>query len=287
MKTPLRLFAVALLAITFALTSARAAAAGPQLGIQSWTCRNMSFDEVVEFATKHQIKNLQLISKHIDPKGTKEETLRKKAILDARGLTCYTFGVNGTSLDKEDNRKSFEFAKLMGIKIIIVEPKNMAEWDNLEQLVKEYDIKLAIHNHGTGSVYGDPATVQKILAVRDARIGVCLDVGWVTAAGFDVAKVFREYNGRVFDMHLKDKRLEPAAPGAMVTDKQGQKKPAGPTILDVEIGTGQANYQGLFAEIKKAKWSGVMSIETDNGEFAKDPNKLVAGGVAFFKANTR
>jgi hypothetical protein len=287
MKTPLRLFAVALLAITFALTSARAAAAGPQLGIQSWTCRNMSFDEVVEFATKHQIKNLQLISKHIDPKGTKEETLRKKAILDARGLTCYTFGVNGTSLDKEDNRKSFEFAKLMGIKIIIVEPKNMAEWDNLEQLVKEYDIKLAIHNHGTGSVYGDPATVQKILAVRDARIGVCLDVGWVTAAGFDVAKVFREYNGRVFDMHLKDKRLEPAAPGAMVTDKQGQKKPAGPTILDVEIGTGQANYQGLFAEIKKAKWSGVMAIETDNGEFAKDPNKLVAGGVAFFKANTR
>ena len=287
MKTPLRLFAVALLAITFALTSARAAAAGPQLGIQSWTCRNMSFDEVVEFATKHQIKNLQLISKHIDPKGTKEETLRKKAILDARGLTCYTFGVNGTSLDKEDNRKSFEFAKLMGIKIIIVEPKNMAEWDNLEQLVKEYDIKLAIHNHGTGSVYGDPATVQKILAVRDARIGVCLDVGWVTAAGFDVAKVFREYNGRVFDMHLKDKRLEPAAPGAMVTDKQGQKKPAGPTILDVEIGTGQANYQGLFAEIKKAKWSGVMAIETDNGEFAKDPNKLVAGGVAFFKANPR
>ena len=287
MKTPLRLFAVALLAITFALSSARAAAAGPQLGIQSWTCRNMSFDEVVEFATKHQIKNLQLISKHIDPKGTKEETLRKKAILDARGLTCYTFGVNGTSLDKEDNRKSFEFAKLMGIKIIIVEPKNMAEWDNLEQLVKEYDIKLAIHNHGTGSVYGDPATVQKILAVRDARIGVCLDVGWVTAAGFDVAKVFREYNGRVFDMHLKDKRLEPAAPGAMVTDKQGQKKPAGPTILDVEIGTGQANYQGLFAEIKKAKWSGVMAIETDNGEFAKDPNRLVAGGVAFFKANTR
>jgi sugar phosphate isomerase/epimerase len=287
MKTPLRLFAVALLAITFALTSARAAAAGPQLGIQSWTCRNMSFDEVVEFATKHQIKNLQLISKHIDPKGTKEETLRKKAILDARGLTCYTFGVNGTSLVKEDNRKLFEFAKLMGIKIIIVEPKNMAEWDNLEQLVKEYDIKLAIHNHGTGSVYGDPATVQKILAVRDARIGVCLDVGWVTAAGFDVAKVFREYNGRVFDMHLKDKRLEPAAPGAMVTDKQGQKKPAGPTILDVEIGTGQANYQGLFAEIKKAKWSGVTAIETDNAGFAQDPNKLVAGAVTFFKTNVK
>ena len=287
MKTPLRLFSVALLAISLALTFGRAAEAGPQVGIQSWTCRNMTFEEVVEFASKHQIKNLQLISKHIDPRGTKEETLRKKAILDARGLTCYTFGVNGTTMDKEENRKSFEFAKLMGIKVIIVEPKNLAEWDNLEQLVKEYDIKLAIHNHGTGSVYGDPATVKKVLAARDPRIGVCLDVGWVTAAGFDAAKIFREYNGRVFDMHLKDKRVEPAAPGAMVTDKKGEKKPAGPTILDVEIGTGQANYKGLFAEIKKAKWAGVMAIETDNGEFAKDPNKLVAGGVAFFKASVK
>ena len=205
----------------------------------------------MEFATKHRIKYVQMIAKHIDPKGTKEETLRKKAILDQRGLVCYTFGVNGTSTNKDENRKLFEFAKLMGIAVIIVEPKNLAEWDNLEELVKEYDIKLAIHNHGTGSMYGDPETVKKVLAARDPRIGVCLDIGWVTAAGFDVAKIFREYNGRVFDMHLKDKRSVPAAAGAMVKDKKGVEKPAGPTVLDVEIGTGQANYKDLFAEIKR------------------------------------
>ena len=247
----------------------------------------MEFDQVVAFAVTHGITQVQFISKHLDPKGTPEESLRKKAILDKAGITAYTFGVNGTSMNKEENRKLFEFAKLMGMKVIIVEPKNMDEWDNLEQLVKEYDIKLAIHNHGTGSVYGDPATVKKVLAARDPRIGVCLDIGWVTAAGFDAAKIFREYNGRVFDMHLKDKRIEPAAPGAMVDDKKGGKKPAGPTVLDVEIGTGQANYQGLFAEMKKAKWSGVMAIETDNGEFAKDPNKLVAGAAEFFKAKVK
>jgi sugar phosphate isomerase/epimerase len=287
MKTPFRLLSLAVLALSFILSSARAAEAGPQLGIQTWTCRYMTFDEVVDFATKHQIKYVQMIAAHIDPKGTKEETLRKKAILDQRGLVCYTFGVNGTSMNKEENRKLFEFAKLMGIKLIIVEPKNMAEWDNLEELVKEYDIKLAIHNHGTGTAYGDPETVKKVLAARDPRIGVCLDIGWATAAGFNAAKVFREYNGRVFDMHLKDKRVEPAAPGAMVEDKKGGKKPAGPTVLDVEIGTGQAAYKELFAEIKKAKWSGVMAVETDNGGFQKDPNTLVAGAAKFFKANVK
>jgi sugar phosphate isomerase/epimerase len=257
--------------ILFSGAAAHSADAGPKLGLQSWTCRNMTFEDVVAFADAHHIKYLQLIAKHIDPKGSKEETLKKKAVLDQHGLVCYTFGVNATTMDKEDNRKLFEFAKLMGIKLIVVEPKNLAEWDNLEQLVKEYDIKLAIHNHGTGTVYGDPATVKKVLAERDPRIGVCLDIGWVTAAGFDAAKTFREYGNRVFDMHLKDKRV----------DKSGEK----PVVLDVEVGTGEANYKDLFAEIKKTNWSGVMAIETDNAGFAADPNKLVDISEAFFKAN--
>ena len=295
--SPFRFVLIAVAAIAFfascALQPDSSVATVPKLGLQTWTCRNMEFDQVVAFAVTHGITQVQFISKHLDPKGTPEESLRKKAILDKAGITAYTFGVNGTSMNKEENRKLFEFAKLMSMKVIIVEPKNMDEWDNLEQLVKEYDIKLAIHNHGTGTVYGDPSTVKKVLAARDPRIGVCLDIGWVTAAGFDAAKIFREYGDRVFDMHLKDKRIEAAAPAPATPvaeapgGKKGAKKAAGPTILDVEIGTGQANYKDLFAEIKKARWSGVMAIETDNATFAQDPNKLVAGAVTFFKANVK
>ena len=231
----------------------------------------MTFDQVVAFATKHGIKSIQFIKSHLDPTAPAEESLRKKAVLEANGLTAYTFGVNGTSMDKEANRKLFEFAKLMGIKVIIVEPKNLAEWDNLEALVKEYDIKLAIHNHGKGSVYGDPATVQKILAARDRRIGVCLDIGWITAAGFDAAKVFREYGDRVFDMHLKDKKV------SMVDGK--------PVAVDTEIGKGDANYAGLFAEVKKSGWQGVLALETDSKSFAEDPNRLAAEARVFFSQN--
>jgi len=271
-RTPiLRLAALGALAVCSWFSGpvlAAPAQSGPILGLQSWTCRNMDFDQVVAFAVKHGITHLQLIGKHMDPKAPREETLRKKAILDAKGLRAYTFGVNGTSMNKEENRKLFEFAKLAGISLIIVEPKNQAEWDNLEQLVKEYDIRLGIHNHGTGTVYGDPETVKKILASRD----VCLDVGWITAAGFDAAKVFREYGDRVFDMHLKDKVVQTAADG---------KK----TAVDTEIGKGSANYAGLFAEIRKSKWSGVMAIETDSKAFAEDPNRLVSEAKQFFAAS--
>jgi len=233
----------------------------------------MNFDQVVSFADKHGIKYLQFIKNHMDPEAPKEETLRKKAILDKHGLVAYTFGVAGTSMDKEKNRKLFEFAKLMGIKMIVVEPKEQAQWDNLEQLVKEYDIKLSIHNHGKGSVYGDPATIREILASRDARIGVCMDVGWVTAAGFDAAETFKSYGNRVFDMHFKDKTAQ-TVDGKIVA-------------TDTEIGKGHANYKGLFAAIKKAGWSGVLAIETDSKAFAEDPNRLVAEAKTYFSEMTK
>ena len=121
-------------------TPATGLAAGyePKIGIQSWTLRNMDFDQVVDFAVKHKIKYLELIDKHLSPAASVEETKRKKEILDKNGLQVFTIGVAGTSADKEKNRKLFEFAKLIGVKFIVVEPKDMAEWDNLEALVKEY-----------------------------------------------------------------------------------------------------------------------------------------------------
>lgn len=251
------------------LASTIFARAEPQLGLQSWTCRNMTFEQVVDFATRHGITQLELIAAHLNPADPHEETLRKKSLLTERGLTAYSFGVAGTTLDKEKDRQLFEFARLMGMKVIIVEPKEMAAWDHLELLVKEYDIKLAIHNHGAGSVYGDPAIVRKILAERDPRIGVCLDVGWITAAGFDAAEVFRRYGDRVYDMHFKDKKIE------MTTEGK-------PVPVDTEIGQGQANYAGLFAAIKETKWSGVMAIETDSKAFAADPSRLVSEARLFF-----
>jgi sugar phosphate isomerase/epimerase len=246
-----------------------AADTGPKLGLQTWTCRNMTFDQIVEFSVRHHLKYVQFTGTQLNPADPKEETLRKKAVLDQKGIVPYTMGVMGTSLDKEENRRLFELARLMGMKLIVVEPMEQSQWDDLEALVKEYDIRLAIHNHGTGTVYGDPATVKKVLARRDPRIGVCLDIGWVTAAGFDAAKVFKEYGAeRVFDMHFKDKKIE----------AHGDEK----VVIDTEPGRGDANYKDLFAAMKQTGWSGVMAIETDSKAFAEDPNPLVDASARFF-----
>jgi len=248
-----------------------AAELSEQIAIQTWTLRKLKFEQVIEFAQRHGIKDLQVIADHINPNASREEWAKKKAALTAAGLRAYTFGVAGTSMKKEENRKLFEFAKFMDIKLIIVEPGDFRIWDNLEELAKEYDIRVAVHNHGIKSLYGNPAIVKQIISHRDARIGVCMDVGWVTSANFDAAKVYREYEGRVFDLHLKDKVVKKTEKGDDVS-------------MDTNIGEGQANYSGLFAELKKSGYTGRLAIETDSEDFAKAPDAFVAKAKEFVAA---
>jgi sugar phosphate isomerase/epimerase len=75
----------------------------------------------------------------------------------------------------------------------------------------------------------------------------------------------------VFDIHLKDKIVEKVG---------GREK-----ILDVKIGTGQANYPSLFNVLSRTKWKGVLAIETDNDSFAKEPSEYVDAAIKFVTEN--
>ena len=270
-KSISRTVVLALAGVSLVVTSSAAHGEDDiQLGIQTWSLRNMKFDEAVDFAIKHGIKTLAM-SVQFDPVAAPEENLRKKAVLEKHGLVAYTFGVAKTSLDKKENRKLFETAKLMGMKMIVVEPQDFKIFDQLEELVREYDIRIAVHNHGIRSLYGNPAVLKNILLHRDARMGVCLDTGWITAAGFNAAKVFKDYEGRVFDIHLKDKKVE-AAVGEDIA-------------VDTHIGQGNADLTGLMTELKNSHWKGVMAIETDSPVFAQNPTEFIVQAKKFFEAS--
>ena len=79
--------------VTLWSTRLVAASAGPELGLQTWTCRNMTFDQVGAFADEHGLKKIEFIAAHLDPAAPPAESLRKKAVLTAHGLTAYSFGV--------------------------------------------------------------------------------------------------------------------------------------------------------------------------------------------------
>lgn len=244
-------------------------AASPRLGLQTWTLRESTFDEVVQFAVEHNLTDLQFMPEQLGLGASPEEWAIKKKRLDENGLRAYAIGVTQTYLDASKNRRLFEFAKAMALELIVIEPPDFRILDVIESLVKEYDIRVAIHNHGISTLYGNPLVVQNLIMHRDRRIGVCLDVGWLATGRFDVGKVFREYDGRVFDIHFKDKLVVGGVDGDTATPAQ--------------IGAGSVDFRSLFKVLDQAGYGGVLAIETD-GNF-KDRSAFVNGAKQYLRSH--
>src|SRR5260370_31038708 len=75
----------------------------------------------------------------------------------------------------------------------------------IEKLVKQYDIRLEIHNHGPeDKIWHSPLDVLNAVKKYDPRIGCCIDIGHTVRAGTDVVKAIHEVGPRLYNMHVKD-----------------------------------------------------------------------------------
>lgn len=142
---------------------------------------------------------------------TMEQRAPVKAKLKELGLTPVGFGVvGGLGKDADATRKVFEFCKDMGIGMVVAEPTETKEaYDIIEALVKEFDIKMAIHNHPKKPLdrsyrYWDPEYVLSWVKDRDPRMGSCADIGHFVRSGIKPVDAVRILKGRIFDSHVKD-----------------------------------------------------------------------------------
>ena len=83
--------------------------------------------------------------------------------------------------------------------------------DALDECVKKYDLRAAVHNHGPDNAYLYPTAeaAMKRIGSRDKRIGVCLDVGHERRAGLDPVEFIRKNPDRIVEVHLKNIKIDP------------------------------------------------------------------------------
>ena len=146
-----------------------------------------------------------------DQNTTPEQREPVKAKLKALGLTPVGFGVvGGLGKDEAGTRKVFEFCKDMGIGMVVAEPTETKEaYDIIEKLVKEFDIKMAIHNHPKKPLdrnykYWDPEYVLSWVKDRDPRMGSCADIGHFMRSGIKPVDAIAILKGRIMDSHMND-----------------------------------------------------------------------------------
>ena len=153
---------------------------------------------------------------------TAEQIAKVREWLKAAGVTLYGYGVVDIGRTEESMRKVFDFARKMGIRIVVCEPAD-DDFTLLEKLVKEYNIKIAIHNHPAPAKYNLPETVFNHVNGKDPRIGSCADSGHWMRGWNDPREAFKLLEGRILDVHLKDRNDYGTAKG----------------VDDVRLGRGQ------------------------------------------------
>ena len=261
-----------LLAASLAKGAPNAEKLGWRLGCQAYTFKEYTFAEAIEKIASLGLHYVEmypgqtLTSEKSDIKTNESMQSRvqkrlKRGLREA-GVKLACYGVCGLSKDEAASRKTFEFAKEMGIETIVSEPPDDA-FDTIEKLCEEYSINVALHNHPKPSRYWDPEVVLKACEGRSKRIGACADTGHWMRSELNPIECIKKLQGRIISFHFKD------------LNRYGKEG-----AHDVPWGTGKADVEGILAEVHRQKFKGVFSIEYEHNWKTSLPE--IAESVKYF-----
>jgi sugar phosphate isomerase/epimerase len=233
-----------------------------ELGMASYTLRSFNLDEAIAMTKRVGLKNIALKSMHMPMDSSAEQIKAIAGKVREAGLNLYGCGVVYMK-DAQQVNQAFDYAKAAGMKVIIGVPSH-----NLlalvDKKVKEYDIKVAIHNHGPGDkVYPTPESIYEKVKDLDKRIGICMDIGHSLRAGANPSRDAMRYSARLHDVHIKD-----------VT----AAKPEGKAV---EVGRGVIDIPMFMRTLLRIKYAGFVSFEYEKD--AKDPLAGLAESVGYVK----
>ncbi len=227
-----------------------------KLGVASYSFR--------EFSRKIAIQGTQKLAKYINYKDvhlplTSTPADIKKAVAETEKAGLKIVG-GGTiyfrTPDEADIRSKFEYAKACGMPTIVCMP-DKAILPKLEKYVREYDIKIAVHNHGPEDPnFPRPQDVLAVVKDMDPRCGLCIDIGHTVRTGVDLIPTVAQAGPRLLDMHVKDL--------ADFKDKASQR-PCGDGIMP---------FPALFKQLKKMNYQGYINLEYEIDDTDPLPNMI-------------
>lgn len=224
-----------------------------KLGSQAYTFRLFTLEETLQKLNSIGVKYVELYpGQKIDKSGeettnfnlTDEKMKVIKDLLNKYEIEAVAYGV--VSPDDEDWPNVFAFAKELGIGIITTEPRPN-QYDLIEKLCEENDIKIALHNHPVPSMYWHPEVPLRLLENRSPLMGVCADIGHWVRSGLDPVECLEKLEGRVISLHMKD------------LNKRGVRD-----AHDIPWGTGNSNVAGVLHELHRQGFKGVFSAEYEH-----------------------
>jgi sugar phosphate isomerase/epimerase len=215
-----------------------------KLGVASYSFREFQRQLAIDDTRKLNVRYINIKEFHLPLNSTPDEIAQARKEFDRAGLTILGGGnVSFQSTDEDDIHHKFEYAKLAGMPLIVCAPTHET-LPLMEKYVKQYDIKIAIHNHGPEDKhFPTPQSALEAVKNMDPRCGLCIDIGHTARTGVDVVESVRLAGPRLLDMHAKD-LADFSAKGSQVP-----------------VGDGKMPIVGIFKELKRMNYQGGVMLE--------------------------
>lgn len=246
------------------LSGAQAATAGFKLGVASYSLRKFNRTQAIAMVKQLNTPYINIKEFHLLLRSTPDEIVVARKEFQEAGLIILGGGNIPFLLnDDADIRHKFEYAKLAGMPIIVCAPTAQT-LPKLERFVKEYDIKIAIHNHGrTDKHFPTPQSALKFVNDMDPRCGLCVDVGHTAETGVDVVDSIRAAGSRLLDVHIKD-----------TSDMADASK-------QTPVGEGKMPVAAIFRQLTQMNYQGGVMLEYEVDE--NDPLPGMAKSFAYMR----
>jgi inosose dehydratase len=236
---------------------------GLKVGVASYTFNRFPLEATIQGIRRVGVSYVSIKDAHLPLKSTAEQRKDVAKKFLSAGITPLSCGVITMTDDETNIRNAFEYARDAGIPTIVCKPTRQS-LPLLDKMVKEFDLKLAIHNHGPeDTVWPSPNDVWDAIKDYDKRIGVCIDVGHTARCKVDPVEAIRKCNARLYDMHLKD-----------IDDMSAGGKP-------IEVGRGVLDIRGILRALLDTKYSYHVGLEYEKD--LRDPLPGVAESIGYIR----
>jgi sugar phosphate isomerase/epimerase len=236
-----------------------------RLGLASYTFRNFTRAQLIAFMKQLNLSALN--AKDVKDHLPMDPQAEAAALADyaAANISLHAAGaIYFSKNDEADIRSKFDYCKRAGIRVIVAGDPTLEVLPILDRFVKEYDIRIAIHNHGPeDKLFPSPLDVLRAVKNLDPRIGCCIDVGHCARAGTDVVQAIHACGPRLFNMHIKD-----------LTSFQSKES-------QVAVGEGIMPIRGIFEALLAIRYPGFVDLEYEI--HADDPMPGVIASFAYMR----
>lgn len=232
-----------------------------RLAVAGYTFAKFPFEKSLEMMKTVNMSLLGVKDFHVPLNSSAEQVNQALAKMRSYGVEPYGVGPIYMK-SKEAVDQAFAYARLFGTKLIIGVP-DVEFLPYVDKKVKEYDFRLAIHNHGPDlPLYPSAEDIWKEIKDLDPRIGFCLDIAHTARLGLDPIETYVKYRDRIFDFHIWD------------VDKPEK---AG---WCVEAGRGIIDFPKFFSTLIRHNYSGTCSLEY--GKNMDNPLTGIAESIGYF-----